>query len=291
MFLACPACTSRFRVNPQAIGEGRDVRCSKCGNQWFALQSDVHDEQGVRLAPPPAPKPAPVREETEATPAPRPQPIPREYEPNLDMALGDEIPMPFERQFAAEETTPEPEADIDFETLDAALTRSTAALPAAAPANAWRAQKVMIAAACVALVVLNLGTAFLFFRDSIARTIPATRSLYGALGYQDTSGISFADLRLKRTGTEQRPRFSVEGKIVNTLDKPFRQPDVHIALIGKDGEILREVPVEGSDKPLPKDQALPFSVPAKYFATPRAAQAEAMVLRLGSPLELSIADQ
>lgn len=302
MFLACPACTSRFRVNPLAIGEGRDVRCSKCGNQWFALPSDVHDEQGVRLTAPLPPKPVAKEEFTEALEDPalrRPQPIAKEYEPNLDMALGDEIPVPAGRIAVSADPVstafgiPDaaPEEEIDIEALDAALQRDSAALPVASSSTPAQAQTLVLAAACVVLIFLNFATAFLFFRDSLIHAIPATRGLYTALGYQDTSGIHFADLRLKKGGNDARPRYSIEGKIVNTSNRPLQQPDAHIALIGKNGEILREVPVEGSKKPLPKDQALPFSVPAKYFATPRAAQAEAMVLRLGSPLELSIADQ
>lgn len=35
MIVTCPACTSRFLIDPMAIGEGRSVRCARCGHTWF----------------------------------------------------------------------------------------------------------------------------------------------------------------------------------------------------------------------------------------------------------------
>lgn len=37
MHIQCPECNTKFAVPERAIGlEGRNVRCSKCGNTWFA---------------------------------------------------------------------------------------------------------------------------------------------------------------------------------------------------------------------------------------------------------------
>ena len=36
MFIACPNCSTRYLVDPVAIGiTGRDVRCAKCAHSWF----------------------------------------------------------------------------------------------------------------------------------------------------------------------------------------------------------------------------------------------------------------
>ena len=38
MQLVCPACSARYLVSPAALGEeGKDVRCAKCGHQWFQV--------------------------------------------------------------------------------------------------------------------------------------------------------------------------------------------------------------------------------------------------------------
>lgn len=54
LILTCSSCNARFLVDPAAIGaDGRDVRCGRCGHEWFA-------------APPPPPEddapvpPAPI---------------------------------------------------------------------------------------------------------------------------------------------------------------------------------------------------------------------------------------
>lgn len=37
MIITCPNCSTRFTINPAALGEhGRNVRCAKCGHRWLA---------------------------------------------------------------------------------------------------------------------------------------------------------------------------------------------------------------------------------------------------------------
>jgi predicted Zn finger-like uncharacterized protein len=44
MQLVCPACSARYTVSSKAIGEGgKEVRCAKCGHQWFEKGSGIHD--------------------------------------------------------------------------------------------------------------------------------------------------------------------------------------------------------------------------------------------------------
>jgi predicted Zn finger-like uncharacterized protein len=41
MIVTCPACATRYQVDPTTIGpQGRTVRCSKCGHSWTQTPPD-----------------------------------------------------------------------------------------------------------------------------------------------------------------------------------------------------------------------------------------------------------
>lgn len=308
MFLACPACESRFRVNPLAIGDGRDVRCSKCGNQWFVLQSDILDEHGFAASPPPKAESAPAVASTEfSAPPMRAQPVAKEYEANLTAPLGDEYPMeapPMVADSTEDGSTehdsaehdaqmmpsgPE-EKEIDIEALDRALTRKSTSLAMARPSKD-SFHITMAAAACIALILFNMVAAALYFREPVIRALPVLKPLYQLAGFRETKGLSFADLKLVRYGTKERPRFDIAGAVINTTDQPITEPDIRLAMVTKDGEILREWPMNGGNKSVPKDRPLTFSTQNQFLKTSRSGEAASLVLHLGSPLELMLSDE
>lgn len=63
MILSCPSCKSRFLVDPAAVGTGRQVRCGRCKNEWFATPPE-EPASALELEPPVEPSPI------------RPRPIP-----------------------------------------------------------------------------------------------------------------------------------------------------------------------------------------------------------------------
>lgn len=71
MQIACPACAATYQVPEAMIGAGRQMRCVRCGEDWFAPpapdlaavpeQPPVAQVEALPLAPPPpAISPAPI---------------------------------------------------------------------------------------------------------------------------------------------------------------------------------------------------------------------------------------
>jgi predicted Zn finger-like uncharacterized protein len=54
MILSCPACSTRYLLEPAALGpKGRQVRCAKCGHSWQQTPpADMPREVDISLPPP-----------------------------------------------------------------------------------------------------------------------------------------------------------------------------------------------------------------------------------------------
>ena len=63
MIIRCFACSTRFRIDPAALGDsGRRVRCSSCGHVWLELPQRAVAPRPEPKVPPPAPSPPPAPE-------------------------------------------------------------------------------------------------------------------------------------------------------------------------------------------------------------------------------------
>ena len=71
MIVTCPACATRFLVDPAALGPGgRTVRCARCAETWF--QAPPPDPAPARLyTPDPVVTPPPVADGSPAVPTER----------------------------------------------------------------------------------------------------------------------------------------------------------------------------------------------------------------------------
>lgn len=74
MKLACPACATRYLVDPRALGAGRKVRCARCRHVWFAVPPQDMVPVGLSEPAPPLPplgEIPPPRFQLPAVPPPR----------------------------------------------------------------------------------------------------------------------------------------------------------------------------------------------------------------------------
>ena len=44
MIVTCPECSTRYRVEPTALGGGRKVRCTECAHTWMMVPPDALDD-------------------------------------------------------------------------------------------------------------------------------------------------------------------------------------------------------------------------------------------------------
>ena len=63
MQVACPSCAATYQVPDAMIGEGRQIRCVRCGDSWFATAPRPEAVPDVMEALPPV---RPLRVETGA---------------------------------------------------------------------------------------------------------------------------------------------------------------------------------------------------------------------------------
>lgn len=85
MHLACPSCAASYQVPDALIGAGRQMRCVRCGEDWFAVPPGMAREAMEAVAPPIIAAPPPPAPAASAEPA-RP-PIAARPRPSLTLPL------------------------------------------------------------------------------------------------------------------------------------------------------------------------------------------------------------
>lgn len=50
MIVTCPECSTRYHVEPAALGGGRMVRCTKCAHTWMMVPPDALDDVAAVLS-------------------------------------------------------------------------------------------------------------------------------------------------------------------------------------------------------------------------------------------------
>lgn len=273
-------------VDDDAIGEGRDVKCGACAHQWFVDPNPLGADFADFL---PAKPPKGSDEEADDLIATfeeayeGKQREPKEDEiPEADLADPDaqDIELEMDDESSDDDSAAsnaEGGMIPEFEEMDAAAaTTPNFAMPSVQE-EAGPVPPLYKVAAGVSSFLMVLA-ALLAFNIMIP-------GFDGLLGQQVIDGVKLADIQVRELPSNERAKYVVEGKIVNTADVPRPIPTLHVALLDKNGEIMvsREY---NADKMLQPGEDTPFT--ASQLNTSYKDQLSHVLVELGSDAQLSI---
>lgn len=137
--------------------------------------------------------------------------------------------------------------------------------------------------AAVAMLMLFLASALVYFRPLVVESVPGLKGSYAALGMYDTTGVVFAGLEYAQTKSVSKDSHRVSGYLVNTAATPRRLPMISIALFSEDGSMIRRTRIFEKVMLAPGEEKQ-FS--RELMTSPESARR--VVLEAGSPFELKL---
>lgn len=221
MILTCPQCTTRFVLPAHAIGpDGRNVKCSSCGEIWFeepdydelaeaqneAEDGDQHDEG-----------------ETTSPPVPEFGDIPEGVKPDAD------------------EDFIQPEGEPPKEQKSRSL--KTYILSYAA-------------AACVFFLILG---ALMGVKSSILKIWPASAGLYKIFGVNIAvpgEGLVFDRVEIEATGAKV---FKISGHVINLTSADQALPHIEANLRDREGKVLETWYIDTPESTVPAEADVKFT--------------------------------
>ena len=268
MLIACPNCTTSYRLADVAIGaNGRSVRCSRCQTQWRAMPPgyDAISEashESPTLAQEAAPDPAMVPEPTvdtayvEASPdasAAAEEPGAESSE-TAPLALSD-IPIP------AEPVAPGPAGGADLQ-VAAEMDNGPKDVESVAKRRE-RARKrqarlrLPMPVAIAAMLLLCAG--LIALRKDVVRYAPQLASFYSAIGMPvNLRGLAFTDLKLGNEIHDGVPVLVVEGVITSVVSQQSDVPRLRFTLRSATGAEVYSWTAPPSQPVLGPFESLPF---------------------------------
>lgn len=226
MILTCPECSTRYVVDPAAIGRsGRTVRCSRCSHSWAEPPpDDLTDER---------PLPGSIVPDDDVT-----------SEPPLENAAPSPPPAdpPLRAERASQRRRPR---GTNLPALPREPTNR-------APAILWT---LVVLAFCG-----SIGAA-IWYRDFIMSRVPQTEPVFAFVGLgPEAPGFGLQILVSTETATRDGKRvLTVKGFVKNISDEARVVPDMIVKLSDKDKNVVLEKKFPPSSPKLLIKEQIPFS--------------------------------
>lgn len=260
MLIVCPDCETSYQVEAASLGDtGRSVRCARCHTVWFAeaprtlvaidnVSGDDsppayeeppvrHDEWWAGNGAPPEPEPSSGADEWGIAAGEVPSEI---SGPQQDVPASDRIVIRITTEspplVPISSPTPDdvPHDDHHEATIDVETVAARGAKLAVAPRPARKPRKPGLALAAMILITAIAG--LVAGRAQIVRYAPQTAALYKAVGLAvNLRGLEFTDVRISGENEDDVPVLVVEGKIVNSVNRPVEVPRMRFALLNPAG--------------------------------------------------------
>jgi predicted Zn finger-like uncharacterized protein len=263
MLIVCPTCATSYTIEPASLGPaGRNVRCARCKESWFATAqtgpvadfvADVIAEAEARDAPPghDAPPTPVAADDFGHEPA---QPAAHFPEPAFAETAPEEHALaPLDAPTLVPPMEEPPPADAgrdDIETFAARRARMHVRRKHKRRSTKWLA---------IILVLFGFNVAMIGARSEIVRFFPQTASLFQLIGLEvNLRHLTFEGVKISREENDGVSVLAVEGTIVSQSNNPVEVPRLRFAVRNATGQEIYAWTSRPSRSILEPKQKLPF---------------------------------
>lgn len=277
MHLSCPCCATAFRVSPEALGAGRDVRCARCEVVWFATPPRPETESAetptvTKILEARAIKAAATAAEVVVAPVAFDFGDEKSVQTRAEEAPVIEAPSIIPDEAIVADARADIIIDSEAFTADE---ESAARVPrpriSRRPAKPKRPRDRLFALSAATGVLALVVFCGFVARTTLVRAVPDLAGFYAAVGLGvNLRGLEFRSVRTAQANQDGIPVLVVEGEIANVTSQTMEIPKLRLAVLGKEG---REIYAWTSQLPrasLAEGEQIPFK--SRLAAPPPEAQ-------------------